>query len=277
MNLHALRLAAVACVPIGVLLAQGIPVAFDVATVKPYTAEPKAPINTFLSGGRYAASSATLQSIVILAYQPLTAAQIVGAPAWAAAERFEIQAKAQGNPNVDALRGMLRSLLADRFTLRTHTEKRDSTVYALRLARGDGRVGPNLKPATVDCSERRSDAPPPDAEPQPLSNNCAFFTRVTNYVGIGIQMAASAKGATVAQLAAQLSGTAAVGGRVVVDNSGLTGHYDIDLAFAPTPSGGLNAASVFTAVEEQLGLKLDTATMPVDFLVIDSVDHPTAD
>jgi uncharacterized protein (TIGR03435 family) len=252
--------------------------AFEVTTVKPYTGEPKPPTNTFLAGGRYVASAATLKSIIALAYQPLVPRQIVGGPAWIETpmEMFDVQAKAGGNPPVDTLRAMLQALLADRFKLRTHVEKRDSPIFALVPARADGRLGPQLKPAPVDCSNRLSDSPPPDEAPQPLSTNCAFFTRVTNFVGVGLQFSASAKGVTMAQLAAQLTAANAVG-RVVLDRTGLTGFYDVDVNFAGTPAPGLNAPSVFTAVEEQLGLKLESTTAPIDFLVIDSVDRPSAD
>jgi uncharacterized protein (TIGR03435 family) len=259
-----------------VATAQGPMPAFDVASVKPAVGDPRVPTNTFVAGGRYVASYATLRSIIALAYQPLFGRQITGGPAWIDSEMFEIQGKAEGNPPVEMLRLMLRALLADRFKLRAHTEQRDTSVYALVVARADRRPGPQLKPGSIDCSARRDDAPPPDEMPRPASPECGFFMRVTNYVGVGLQFVESAKGITMQQLASQLTGANAVG-RVVVDRTGLTGSYDVDLTFAGTPSAALNAPSVFAAVEEQLGLKLESTTATVDFVVIDDVQHPTPD
>jgi uncharacterized protein (TIGR03435 family) len=196
--------------------------AFDAASVKPNTSGERNYTNTFLAGGRYVAINATARWIVELAYQPMLRQQIVGGPEWMSGERFDVVARAEGNPSVDMLRLMLQRLLVDRFQLRAHTEARNTQVYALVPARADWRPGPQLTPGSVDCSAHRSAEPPPDSEPRTIpSPDCAFVTFTTNFVDRGIQLRQTAKGITIDQLAAQLSALAPIG-RIVVDRTGLT-------------------------------------------------------
>lgn len=178
------RLLAIAGAPavFAILLSAQAPAgpAFEVASIKPDTSGPRGISNIFLSGGRYVGSATTVRGMIGFAYQPLLGRQIVAGPAWLDSERYEIQAKANGNPSADTLRLMLQDLLADRFKLRTHIEKRDSPVYALGLARSDGKLGSQLTPGTVDCSAHRGDAPPPDAmPPPPASPECGFRMSVS--------------------------------------------------------------------------------------------------
>jgi uncharacterized protein (TIGR03435 family) len=165
----------------------------------------------------------------------------VGGPAWLDSERYEIQAKTNGNPSADTLRLMLQALLADRFKLRVHMEKRESPAYLLVHARTDGRLGPQLKPGTVNCSDYRGDLPPPDSVAPPAPRVECGFRIVTRFAaGAGMQILQSGKGVTMAQLAAQLSSSSPVG-RMVVDRTGLAGTYDVDLSFAagdPGANGG---------------------------------------
>ena len=157
---------------------------------------------------------------------------------------------------------MLRTLLAQRFRLVAHTEKRDQPVYALMTARTDGRLGPRLKASTVNCSGR-SDA----------SEHCSMGG---SFTGSGGTLKGVGQPLTV--LATHLS-TAV--DRIVQDRTGLAGGFDFELAW----SGGLKTApaapselpSVFTALQEQLGLRLEPSRGPVDVLVIDSVERPTPD
>ena len=252
---------------------------FEVASVKPNTSDPRAIPNVLLSGGRYVASAATLRSIIEFAYRPLLGRQIVGGPSWIESTRYDIRAKGEGNPSADTLRLMLRSLLAERFMLRVHSETRDTPIYALALARGDRRPGPQLKPGSVDCSARRGDAPPPDAVQPPVpSPECGFFVRTTNIVGVGVQLIELATGVTISQLAAQLSAVGLIG-RPVLDRTGLAGTYDIEFTFGVDSAGGrgLGDASIFTALREQLGLELAPTTAQVEFLVIDGVERPGPD
>ena len=105
------------------------------------------------SGGSIRATNLPLRLLVRAAYK-LEDDQIIGGPPWQLSSKFDITAKPEDGAVVseDALRERLKALLADRFKLKTHTESREMTVSALMLARPDGKLGPNLKPSTADCS-----------------------------------------------------------------------------------------------------------------------------
>jgi uncharacterized protein (TIGR03435 family) len=180
---------------------------------------------------------------------------------------------------------MLRNLMADRFKLRVHRETREMPIYALVLARSDGTLGPQLRPAAVDCAAlagQRGRGGPPAPLQAGERPPCGMRIGPGNMMGGGLALS---------QLANSLSPFAQ---RVVVDRTGLTGNFDLDLTWTPdqipqAPPGGLpagvpppppidpNGPSLFTALQEQLGLKLDSVRGPVEVLVIDSVEQPTAD
>ena len=159
---------------------------------------------------------------------------------------------------------MLRTLLKDRFTLVTHTETRELPIYALVLARPDRRFGEQLRVSSVDCvaleaeSHKAGGTPPPAPGAGP---RCGISS------GTG-RIQASARLMT--DVARALSNTT---GRAVVDKTGLDGRYDLELRWNETEEG----PSLFTAVQEQLGLKLEPQRGPVDVLVIDSAERPTED
>ena len=175
---------------------------------------------------------------------------------------------------------MVKALMADRFKLRFHLETRELPVYELVLARTDGRLGPKLKPSTVDCAAATRGAPPPapPAPPPPGARpTCGMRSSTDRAAGATL----TAGGAMLAQLAANLSNAV---GRTVVDKTGLAGGYDMDLFFIPDatmrPADVQFAAdgpSLFTALQEQLGLKLESAKGPVEVLVIDSAQKPVED
>ena len=160
---------------------------------------------------------------------------------------------------------MLQALLANRFKLTAKRETRDMPIYALVVSRQDRNVGVGLRPAVVDCApiEGRRSA-------------CGIT------IGNGSFLA---RGTTMAQVVANLSPFV---GRTIVDRTGLDGLYDFTLRFAPDggestrvdPGNAANAGdspSIFTALQEQLGLKLESSRGPVDVLVIDHVERPTPD
>jgi uncharacterized protein (TIGR03435 family) len=187
---------------------------------------------------------------------------------------------------------MLRALLADRLKLKVHTESREMPIYALVLARSDGNLGPQLKKAAIDCgaigaARGRGPAPAPGAPDArgPANALPPDVMRCGMRIGPGNVMAG---GVVLPQFANTL---AILVGRIVVDRSGLTGNFDIDLQFTPeqmpafgpagpppgAPPVDPNGPSIFTAIQEQLGLKLEATKGPVDVLVIDHVEHPTED
>jgi uncharacterized protein (TIGR03435 family) len=176
---------------------------------------------------------------------------------------------------------MLQAMLADRFKLVTHTEQRRVPIYTLVLARSDGRLGPDLKPSSTDCTAQgRGDAPPaaPAAPAGALANPVAALLRCGLRPGgpgdirvVGIPFSLVASFLSIMQ------------GRPVVDETALKGAYDIHLVWAPDPVPGRaadpnanfeNRADIFTALQEQLGLKLQAGNQPEDVLVIDSVSRP---
>jgi uncharacterized protein (TIGR03435 family) len=309
----------VACLGILVLGYAGVhaqapaaPASFEVASVKP--SDPNAAnavigaIPSIRPQGRsgLAVSNMPLRLLVRTAYG-LQDFQIVGGPSWQLSNRFDITAKAaegtaRGTPD---LLPMLRTLLADRFKLKTHTETRELPTYALVLARSDGKLGPDIKPSTSDCLN--------------LADAQKRAEELTKGGGAAL-MAMMAKGETIPCMmmpAVNPSNPAAgfglrgngqpmtsltqvltqVTGRVVYDKTGLKGLYDWELRFDPqvymallpqlgisVPGLGANANSTFsdspslmTALQEQLGLKLDSQRGPVEVLVIDSAELPEPD
>ncbi len=251
---------------------------FDVASVKANTSgDRRASLQMNLPDG-FTATNQTLQALISIIYQmPLY--RMSGAPDWLASERFDIAAKADHRITIDEKRQMVRALFEDRFKLKTHRETRDAPIYALVMARTDRKLGPDLKPSTLDCAaiiqarqQAGSAAPPPSpADPVP---ECGTVGGPTRFRAHGVQM-----GSFAGTLAAMMR-------QMIVDETGLTGWFDLDLRMSPEgfPGAPINPnpaadapPSVFTAVQEQLGLKLQPRRGPVEMFVIDSVERPTSD
>jgi uncharacterized protein (TIGR03435 family) len=176
---------------------------------------------------------------------------------------------------------MLRNVLEERFQLQTHVETKELPVFALVLARRDGTLGSRLRRRTVDCVAAQAAA----REPRNLFNPTAAERRTCGgRIGPGIL---TANGLTMTNLAGALEARVPGVDRIVVDRTGLAGTFDVDLTWrfeatldtpgVPLPPPDPNSPSLFTALEEQLGLKLESTKAPVDILVIDHVEHPTED
>jgi uncharacterized protein (TIGR03435 family) len=238
--------------------------------------------------GGITAQNIPVQMLLRQAFQ-VQADQIVGAPEWLQTARFDINVRIEGTPGPGVMPAVIRALLADRFKLTMHRETREMPVYALMLARSDGRLGPQLKPSTLDCSQagRGRGGPGPGAPPPPPGPPPPGERRCGGWGGLGTL---AVGGMPMTQLLPQLSQMTS---RTVVDRTGLTGNYDFDLAWAPDP-GQLpqgppppgvpalpaidpNAQSLFTALQEQLGLKLEPQRAPVEVVVIDRIERPTED
>jgi uncharacterized protein (TIGR03435 family) len=253
-------------------------------------------------GGRMNFTNFPLRQLIIRAYgvQPF---QIIGGPEWQTSDRFDIIAKApEGNIAPAQMNLMLQTLLADRFKLVTHRETRELPVYYLTKAREDGKLGDALKPAAVDCGalgRGRPGGPPPGAgSPPPGVAGGLRGGGPPQGIGAGCQMM-MAPGRLIVSgqpLSAIVTALANQVGRPVMDKTGLTGNYDLQVSFMPEgraggggPVGPLppgvpdlppidpNAPSLFTALQEQLGLKLESGRGPVEVLVIDSAQHPAED
>jgi uncharacterized protein (TIGR03435 family) len=229
---------------------------FEVASVKPNTSGSLNSGLPFYPNGGFNATNVSLKSVIAIAYD-VRVFQVTGGPDWLNSARFDITARGrEGTP--DRLRpAMLRTLLAERFKLVARTEDREQELYALVLLRSDGRLGPNLKPS----------APQRDA-----SDKGTLFTSVRNGIGRinGTRM-------SIDTVASVLSGQVLT--QRVINRTGLSGEFDVDLQFTadPSPERPQELPSLFTAVQEQLGLKLEPTRGPVPFLVIDSVQQPTPD
>jgi uncharacterized protein (TIGR03435 family) len=248
---------------------------FEVSSVKVNT-QIDGPRGIIVDQGRFTATGQLLADLVRYAYgfSSLTSqAQLIGGPAWMTTTRFDIVATTKGLPSLT----MLKALLQDRFKIVAHVESREMPVYALVVDRADKRLGPSIHVSTSDCVGPGGTAPP---ESVVFNKLCAVRGRPGSYTG---------EGASVAQLARALGGFPAVG-RPVVDRTALDGVFDWTLQWTPsfnTASAGDAAAvanpdasasvSLFTALREQLGVKLDALRLPIDVLVIDRAELPAPD
>ena len=272
---------------------------FEVASVKENSSGPGRTQATTQPGGRFVATNAPLKLMIADAFlgaQPLAPSRVLGGPEWIDSARYDINAKASkefeptpGGPPREMLL-MLRSLLEERFKLKAHRETRELPVYELVVARADGKLGPELRQSTVDCDALvaavRAGAPPPPRQPnQPPP--CGAMRGPARILSGGIPMQQFATMLTIA-LADNLGSASRDQGRLVIDKTGLTGRFEFTLAFTPeqmptaapppgVPSIDPNGPGFFTALQEQLGLKLQSGKAPLDVVVIDSVERPTPD
>jgi uncharacterized protein (TIGR03435 family) len=231
--------------------------------------------------GRYAITNASLELLVALAYQPRQQYEIVGLPDWARTEKFDIEARADGTPVAREIFLMLQALLAERFKLITHNETREIPVYLLTAAKS-GQLGSQLRPHTDDrgCIDRGKAVPtgvpdPAKPLPPPVCGGWSGAPNLGRLAGQRIELE---------MLGRVLSGQL---GRPVIDRTGLSGPFDLTIEWAPQgalpfeaqaildASPSPDRPSIFTAVQEQLGLRLIAGTAPVDVLVIDSVGPPS--
>jgi uncharacterized protein (TIGR03435 family) len=230
---------------------------FDVVSVKP-NRSPEPGGRNALERGTYEGLNVTVRRMIALAYMPMPFSLIDGGPDWIGSDRFDVRAKVPDGTPRERLQQMMRNMLAERFQLRTHLEKRPTPIYALIVER-PGVLGPSLQPAKIDCAN-------PAADRQPGVPWCAF--QYTEGLLRG-------RGVTLDQVAGEIAA-----GRIVVNRTGLTGRYDVELRWTPDPS--ITAAAdappgLVTAVREQLGLRLQSDTAEMEHLVIDSVERPEPD
>jgi uncharacterized protein (TIGR03435 family) len=229
---------------------------FDVASVKPnISGAGNFGIETNQSG--VTAINITARALLFKGFD-LRQGQLIGAPGWIDSERFDIKAKAPDGSTEAQIPAMIQDFLMDRFALVVHEETRDLPIYILVFARGEGRLGPQLTRSTVDCT---------------IVRGCGVNTS-TGATGTVIKMTGNPLSGLVDELATAVD-------RTVVDRTGLSGAFDLELRFRrETLLGGASSAndpSIFTAVQEQLGLKLESSHGPVNVLVIDRIDRPSPD
>ena len=234
---------------------------FDAASVKPNrSGSPSSSINT-PPGGTFTATNVTLARLIPSAFNVLPI-QVVGAPSWIASERFDIVARPPADVPPDRLPDMLQALLADRFGMESHRELREQPIYELVMATSSAALGPRLLPTALDCDAMEVQ--------KRVSAECAGTIGVGTGGGELIL-----KGRPLSRLASIIG---SVAGRVVVNRTGLAGNYDLELRWSAGDAVATsNDPILFTALQEQLGLRLRAATGPVEMLVIDALDRPVAD
>jgi uncharacterized protein (TIGR03435 family) len=276
--------------------------AFDVASVKPSDPNASGPLGSIPLilppvGGRFSATNVPLRLLIRTAWQ-LQNHQLEGGPSWMSANRYDVLATAGSGftGGMTEVMPMVRALLIERFKLKTRTETRQLPVYSLVVARDDRRLGDKLQPSTADCSgaetemQKRLEAlgkgglaalaslRPRNGEKLP----CSIMP-----VGIGGFRGEGQRMATLVQILTPLVG------RPVHDKTGLTERYDFELTFDPSvflqlagqqgialPPGltlpPSDNPSLVTALQEQLGLKLESSREPMPVLVVESAELPEA-
>jgi uncharacterized protein (TIGR03435 family) len=278
---------------------------FEVASVRPSNPNPD-PTNPLSQialmlpqpGGRFTATNTPLRMLIMAAFELQQEAQLDGGPPDLLAAKYDITARAPVEfIAMKDLPHMLRTLLADRFKLKTHTETRELPVYDLVLARGDGRLGPDLRPSKSDCANRSDEVAAQQSAAVAKGDIASLMGKpgpcmiTTDTSGGPLNLMMRGDGQEIRQLIDQLT---VLTGRTVRDKTGLTGRYDFDmkmdiqmvLALAKRMGANIPAAAanipqadgsaLTTALNEQLGLKLESTKDGVTVVVIDSVEEPEA-
>jgi uncharacterized protein (TIGR03435 family) len=261
---------------------------FEVASIKLNKSGELAAVFGPVGGGRFRIINLPLRDLITVAYR-IQDFQLSGAPAWLLSERYDVQAKAETKAGPDDLAAMLQPLFEDRLQLKYHWETRELPVYALIVA----------KPGKLHEANGECDAPPsgPPALPSlgamPHGPCGRLFFPPWRLVGqqVAISQGGTRPGRSLVDALSRVTD------RIVLDKTGLTGKYDIDLNYtsefarSQPPAGGAgpdasavlpplppvdpNGPSLFTALQEQLGLKLESQKGPVQIMVIDHVEKPS--
>ena len=225
---------------------------FEVVSIRPNTSNDT---RQDLGGapGQMIGSNIPVWWLIRNAYQ-IDESELIGAPPWVFLDRYDIIGKMPAGATLEQVRPMVIKLLEDRFGLVVRRDTRDLPVYALVAARSDKRPGPKLTRSSIEnCGAARTTARP-----------CNMNVNSGRVRATGTQLA---------ELAPLLSQYI---GRRVFDRTGMPGLYDFELDFAPgLEAGGDNSTSLFTALQEQLGLKLESQNGPVEVIVVQQIRRPT--
>jgi uncharacterized protein (TIGR03435 family) len=245
-----------------------------------------------LPGGRFTASMMTLKALIARAFD-VKEYQIDGGPPWLTTDYFTITANAGADATADDINNMLKTLLAERFALRTHAGTREAPVHVLTLARSDGRLGSGLKRTSLEClqqiEERRKGAAAPARPPGPrtaadlpTTPTCGTTMMIGRSNGASTLLAGGVELKTlVTQLSNELSAP-------VIDRTELSGLFDITVEYTSErqmngrtpgldPSGTDAPPPTIAGAMQQLGLKLDKQVGPMPVVVVDAAEHPSPD
>jgi uncharacterized protein (TIGR03435 family) len=251
---RALLLTVVAATTLSAQVTSDADLKFEVASIKPNNdISPSIGGASFVRNGRFSVTAVPLRLLIAQAFGVQQKDQLIGGPSWSTSARYDITATTPLlMPTRAQQSAMLLNLLKDRFRLETHVEQRPIDAYELRLARADGKLGPGLRPFTADCEALRGS-----------SNACGASSNGPVHTATGMPLRMLYEG--------QLPGTIE---RRIIDKTGLTGVFSWELQTQRDPND-TSAPSIFTALQEQLGLKLVPATVPLDVVVIDHIEPPT--
>jgi uncharacterized protein (TIGR03435 family) len=221
--------------------------------------------------GRFVMVNMDLRPLIGTAYgDDVDTSDYIGLPGWAMTERYDVEAKAPEGAKPADLEPMLRTLLAERFAFKAHVETREQPIYELVRANPGSPLSPGLEKVDVDCQalrEARGRGEKPELKPL-ASGLFPCDMRMQGSAGMEIRSG----GLRMADFARSIQGGT---GRILVDKTGLEGYYAFKLAYTGKPSPDSDVPSLFTALQEQLGLRLQSAIAPVRVLVIDNIQRPT--
>ena len=248
---------------------------FDVSSIKRNLSDEHLGDTRQLPDGTYSATNISVRNLLPLAW-PAEDSEYRNLPDWAIRNRYDVTVKPPPGASRSEIQEMWRTLFKSRFKLEARNELREGPIFALVLARADGRLGPQLKPSPHDCEAlaAASAAAPVMSTPTPPSADAVMATCGSLFLPGKMFIG----GMLLSTFARSLSSSV---GRVVEDRTGLKGYYAFTLTTAvPTRLGADSppdpgAPSLFTALQEQLGLKLEPATKPLQTVVIDHIEPPT--
>jgi len=242
---------------------------FDVVSIKPHRSDmaPGGGIET-RPDGTFIMTNQPISTIMLSA-SPVQVREVAGLPDWAERDAYDIVAKPPAGATRAQRAEMMRNMFIERMKLVGHVEQRERTTFALIVARQDGRLGPGLKPSTLDCARPPSAAPsqtPPDHSD--AQNRCGMSMGPGSIVSGGITMDRL------------VHSFASLAGGLVNDRTGLKGEYAVTLRYAPPglradASPPDDAPQFVTALQEQLGLKLQPEKTKVPIFVVDHIERPT--
>ena len=247
------------------------PLEFEAVSIKPSAGIPgTAGMRRSPDGGLTMTNLPMLGLILTASPEPVLLTNVVGMPDWMTRERYDVIVKPPAGTTPDQTKAMWATMFADRLKLSAHVEHREQTTFALVLARPDGRLGPQLKPSALDCSGNGVFGSTRRLDPD---QTCGLSMNGNVIVSGGVTLDAFAR-----------QGSSGLAGGQVTNRTGLEGPYALRLEFSPPPRGAADPTDrapltetpdFFTALQEQLGLKLQREKGVVPFFVIDHIERPT--